>query len=272
MQQVLLRDETGLFYAGREYRTPNARDAADFRDINLAAQLAFDQHLAGAEVVLNYFFPPCQIALPVREEWFPCARPAFRALIEAPEDQRPLEHDSYFDAMPALEPKIPVVAERRVILLVEDLADDVLLVRSAFAEAKLDIALYVVGDGEEALDYLLGMGKFSDRDEYPLPSLVLLDLKLPRLDGIEVLRWIRLQPNLKALRVIVLTSSEDIFDVNRAYEAGANSFLVKPLEFRNFPAMMRTLAKFWLGDSKTPMVERLPESKPTGCAGPEASG
>jgi DNA-binding NarL/FixJ family response regulator len=75
-----------------------------------------------------------------------------------------------------------------------------------------------------------------------------------------VLRWIRTQPELKALRVVVLTSSEDIFDVNEAYGAGANSFLVKPLEFENYPAMMRTLAAFWLGTSQAPIVERGPSA------------
>ena len=146
--------------------------------------------------------------------------------------------------------------ERMIILLVEDRDDDILLVRRAFAAARVDTPLYVVRDGETAIEYLLGVGKYSRREEFPLPNLVLLDLKMPKMGGIEVLRWIRQQPQLKALRVIVLTSSEDIFDVNQAYEAGANSFLVKPLEFINYPAMMRTLSTFWLRDSKAPVVER----------------
>lgn len=153
--------------------------------------------------------------------------------------------------------------ERMVILLVEDLEDDILLVRRAFAAAKLHTPLQVVRDGEEAIEYLLGIGKYSNRDEFPLPHLILLDLKMPKMGGIEVLRWIRQQPQLKSLRVIVLTSSEDIFDVNRAYEAGANSFLVKPLEFINYPAMMRTLSTFWLSDSKAPQVDRPPKSSPS---------
>lgn len=259
---ILLRDDTGLFYAGRDSRTSSTRDAADFRDINIAAQLAADQRLPGAEVVLHYLQPPCQVSLPVRAEWFPCRRPEPRTLLQKPEDRLSLD-DSLSLEKCTMQVDVSLVSERMVILLVEDLADDVLLVRRAFAEAKLDPALHVVGDGEEALDYLLGMGKYANRNDYPMPSLVLLDLKLPKMNGIEVLRWIRLQPNLKALRVIVLTSSEDIFDVNRAYEAGANSFLVKPLDFTNYPAMMGTLSRFWLTESKAPIIERPPEIKPT---------
>ena len=146
--------------------------------------------------------------------------------------------------------------ERSVILLVEDREDDIVLVRRAFAAANLNLPLHVVRDGEEAIAYLLGVEKYRHRDEFPLPDLVLLDLKLPRMDGYEVLRWIRSQPAFMALRVIVLTSSEDVYDVNKAYELGANSFLVKPFEFQNYPALVDSLARFWLKDSSKPRVSR----------------
>ena len=145
--------------------------------------------------------------------------------------------------------------DQMVILLVEDREDDILLVQRAFAAANLNPPFHVVRNGEECLDYLSGAGKYSNRREYPLPGLILLDLKMPKMTGIEVLRWIRSHPDLKALRIIVLTSSQDIRDVNEAYESGANSFLVKPLEFENYPAMMQTLTTFW-GTSATPVVER----------------
>jgi CheY-like chemotaxis protein len=154
--------------------------------------------------------------------------------------------------------------ERSVILLAEDLEDDILLIRRAFAAARVAIPLHVVRDGEEALAYLSGLGKYSSRDEFPLPDLILLDLKMPKMDGFEVLQWIRQHPQFKALRVIVLTSSEDISDVNRAYDLGANSFLVKPLEFVNFPAMLQTLTKFWIGQSEKPQVTRHPRATQTG--------
>src|SRR5690349_22917267 len=151
--------------------------------------------------------------------------------------------------------------EPRVILLVEDLDDDILLIRRAFAAAKLQIPLQIVRDGEEAIAYLMGVGKYARRDEFPLPDLILLDLKMPKLSGLDVLRWIRSHPHLKALRVIVLTSSEDIYDVNRAYELGANSFLVKPAEFICYPSLVRTLERFWFKTAISPTLDR-PAAKP----------
>jgi len=150
-----------------------------------------------------------------------------------------------------------------MILLAEDLEDDILLIRRAFAAAKISTPLFVVRDGEEATAYVSGTGKYSNRAEYPLPHLILLDLKMPRMDGFEFLRWIRQHPQLKAIPVIVLTSSEDIYDVNRAYELGANSFLVKPLEFINYPSLVNTLGKFWLKESVSPNLGRPPKPKQT---------
>src|SRR5256714_10398929 len=122
------------------------------------------------------------------------------------------------------------IVPTRMILLAEDLEDDILLIRRAFTAAKITTPLFVVRDGDEATAYLSGTGKYANRAEFPLPNLILLDLKMPRLDGFDFLEWLRQQPQLKAIPVIVLTSSEDIADVNRAYALGANSFLVKPLE------------------------------------------
>src|ERR1051326_7062364 len=117
--------------------------------------------------------------------------------------------------------------DNSVILLAEDREDDVLLIRRAFNKANLLNPLHVVQDGEEAIAYLKGEGQYANRAEYPLPSLLLLDLKMPRKNGFEVLQWIRQQPSLSALRVVVLTSSSEIQDVNMAYRLGSNSFLVK---------------------------------------------
>src|SRR5258705_12172576 len=116
--------------------------------------------------------------------------------------------------------------EHAVILLAEDREDDILLVQRAFAKGEIANPLFVVRDGDEAICYLSGIGKYGNRAEYPLPDLLLLDLKMPRTDGFEVLRWVRQQPGLSALRIVVLTSSENIRDVNQAYRLGANSFLV----------------------------------------------
>jgi len=151
--------------------------------------------------------------------------------------------------------------EQAVILLAEDLSDDVLLIRRALDNAGVKNPFHVVRDGEEALDYLNGVGKYSNRDEYPLPDILLLDLKMPKMDGFEVLEKIRSSETFGSLRIIVLTSSTQIKDVNRAYELGANSFLVKPLEFDNFKALMRTLACFWLRTSRAPEISRPPKQK-----------
>src|SRR5207248_11387786 len=104
--------------------------------------------------------------------------------------------------------------------------------------------------------YLKGDGKYGNRDEHPLPDLLLLDLKMPRMDGFQVLQWLRQQPGLSSLRVVVLTSSEDLRDVNTAYQLGANSFLVKPLEFENFVETGKMLKEYWLRISKAPETSR----------------
>jgi CheY-like chemotaxis protein len=109
------------------------------------------------------------------------------------------------------------VPEQSLILLAEDREDDIILIRKAFAEAYISNPLQVVRDGEEAIAYLAGNGRYFNRAEYPLPALLLLDLKMPRMDGFEVLKWIRQQPELSSLRIVVLTASDRISDVNIAY-------------------------------------------------------
>jgi len=141
-----------------------------------------------------------------------------------------------------------------VILLAEDRQDDVLLIRRAFKKAGISNPLHLVRDGEQVMAYLQGQGKFSDRRLHPFPELLLLDLKMPRMDGMEVLAWLKSHPKFRLLRVVVLTSSEDIHDVNKAYQLGANSFLVKPLEFQNYIALARTMARFWLEHSHAPRI------------------
>ena len=138
------------------------------------------------------------------------------------------------------------MSDHAVILLVEDREDDVVIIRRAFSKGNILNPLFVVRDGDEAVAYLSGEGKFSNRHEYPLPDLVLLDLKMPGRDGFEVLRWLRKQPGLSSLRVVVLTSSEELRDVNQAYQLGANSFLVKPMDFENFVKVGQALRGYWL--------------------------
>jgi len=131
-------------------------------------------------------------------------------------------------------------------LLAEDDPNDVLLIQRAFQRTHLANPVQVVRDGEEALAYLSGQGAFADRERHPLPVLMLMDLKMPRKTGLEVLAWLRQQPGLKRLPVIVLTSSNQSPDVNRAYELGANSYLVKPAGFDSLLELVKNLDMYWL--------------------------
>jgi CheY-like chemotaxis protein len=150
------------------------------------------------------------------------------------------------------------MSDQALILIVDDGEVDVVLMRKAFQQAQLPNPVQVVRDGEEAVAYLGGQGKFSNRVEYPLPHLVLLDLNMPRMSGFEVLTWIRKQPGLRGMVVIVLTSSSEIRDVNRAYQMGANSFFVKDLDFQNFIDLCKLIQSYWL------RIARLPESTRSG--------
>ena len=139
-----------------------------------------------------------------------------------------------------------------IMLLVEDDPNDILLIQRAFAKACLVNPLKVVRDGEEALNYLAGSGDFGDRGRFPLPSLILLDLKLPRKSGLEILQWLRQQPALKHIPVIVLTSSKESSDVSRAYDLGANSYLVKPVGFEGLLELVKSIGMYWMILNKTP--------------------
>jgi CheY-like chemotaxis protein len=149
-----------------------------------------------------------------------------------------------------------------VILVAEDDEDYVILIKQVFAKAHVPNPIHVVWNGEEAISYLKGEGKYSNRDEFPLPDIFLLDLKMPRVNGFEVLRWVRAQPTLSSLRILVLTSSDEIRDVNEAYQLGANSFLVKPLDFEDFTHLSRLIADFWFKASRTPDASRPPPDPP----------
>lgn len=144
--------------------------------------------------------------------------------------------------------------EIRFVLLVEDDPNDVLLVKRAFRIAGANAPIKVVNDGQAAVDYLAGHGIYVDRTTHPLPSLLLLDLKLPRKSGHEVLEWLRNQPALNRMPVVVLTSSKESKDVHRAYDLGANSYLVKPVAFADLLKMAQTLDLYWLQLNEDPAL------------------
>lgn len=132
------------------------------------------------------------------------------------------------------------------ILLVEDNPQDLQLTQRALQRAHLANRIHVARDGEEALDFLFAEGAYLGRDITNTPKVVLLDLKLPKVDGLEVLRRIKGDPRTKAIPVVVLTSSKEQCDVVGSYQTGANSYLVKPVNFENFSAAVRDLGMYWL--------------------------
>jgi CheY-like chemotaxis protein len=145
------------------------------------------------------------------------------------------------------------MTQTQTILLVEDNPVDILLMQRAFRnETFANTSLQIVRDGDAAVFYLNGDGEYSDRDRYPLPAIILLDLKLPRRSGHEVLVWLRQQPELKRLPVVMLTSSRQTPDVKRAYDLGVNSYLVKPVGFASLLEMMRSFKEYWLNYSELP--------------------
>ena len=134
----------------------------------------------------------------------------------------------------------------RALLLVEDNEDDVFLMKRALKGARVVNPLLVVEDGQQAVDYLGGAGKFADREQYPLPAVVFLDLKLPLLSGHDVLAWIRRQRELESVVVIVLTSSNEPSDLNRCYALGANSYVVKPPTPEQLEELAKAFKWYWL--------------------------
>jgi CheY-like chemotaxis protein len=144
------------------------------------------------------------------------------------------------------------VANSGSILLAEDNADDVFLFRLAFKRAGFDNPVIVVSDGEQVVQYLTGNPPYNDRNAYPFPQLLLLDLKMPKLSGLEVLAWLRGQSQWRALPVLILTTSSYGPEIKQGYELGANSFLTKPADLEEFILTLKQTGEFWLRRSQLP--------------------
>lgn len=145
-----------------------------------------------------------------------------------------------------------------ITLLVEDNADDVLLIQRAYRKANLPGPTQALTNGQQAIEYLAGSGAYADRTRFPLPSVILLDLKLPRTSGLEVLAWMRQptqHPDIRRIPVVVLTSSRERADVNAAYDRGANSYLVKPVRFDALLEMVRAVDRYWANFNELPTPE-----------------
>jgi CheY-like chemotaxis protein len=141
------------------------------------------------------------------------------------------------------------------ILVVDSDPDQAHFTKLALQRVGVITPVQLAGNGEEAIGYLSGKGAFQDRDSYPMPALLLLDLKLPHISGVGLLCWLREQPALKRLPVIVLTSPGPCADLNRAYEMGCNSVLIKPNSFNTLLVMMQGLVQYWLGLNAAPELQ-----------------
>jgi CheY-like chemotaxis protein len=141
------------------------------------------------------------------------------------------------------------------ILVADDDAQDTLLVKMAAERASLGLQLKSVKDGEEAIDYLMGRAPYSDRQAHPFPKLLLLDLKMPRLGGFDVLKFVRQQPGLKQLPIVIFSSSDDPKDIRHAYESGANSYLCKPHSNNDLAALLKALEDYWCKFNHFPTCE-----------------
>lgn len=139
-----------------------------------------------------------------------------------------------------------VMPKSSVILLVDDNPDDALLMQCAFTEAGFEKPLIVVQDGLEAMSYLEGTGRYANRAAHPLPELLLLDLNLPRMDGLELLRWARKEPRFERLPIVIVTGSNDEKLIARAHKLGANAHLVKPVSFKDLVQAIRRQGGLWM--------------------------
>ena len=142
--------------------------------------------------------------------------------------------------------------ERKMILLVEDNPDDEALTLRALKKNNIGNELVVVRDGAEALDFLFCRGSYADRDQHDLPQVILLDLKLPKIDGLEVLRRIRGNESTRLLPVVILTSSKEEGDLALSYDCGANSYIVKPVSFVGFLEVIKQIEGYWFSLNVSP--------------------
>jgi CheY-like chemotaxis protein len=141
-----------------------------------------------------------------------------------------------------------------VILLVEDEKSDADLLRRAFAKANVLNPIVLAPTGDEALAYLTGVGEYSDRTKHPLPALILLDLQLPGMTGMQLLQWRRTQSHIKRIPVVVLTMDRSPSTINSAYDLGANSYLVKPGKAEEVMQMVQTIQRYWIQLNESPQL------------------
>jgi CheY-like chemotaxis protein len=148
------------------------------------------------------------------------------------------------------------------ILLIEDTTDDALLMKRAFSKAGIGNRVHITTSGKEAIEYLTGAGPFADRQSFPLPELILLDLQMPEMHGLKVLEWIRSQPQFRSTVVVVLSSSRQVGDIQLAYKLGSNSYLIKPPTLEALYHTVGAIALYWLTLNQWPRMPQAPRSSP----------
>ena len=141
------------------------------------------------------------------------------------------------------------------VLLVEDDLNDIFLVKRAFKRAEVHNPLQVVTDGGEAIQYLIGEGKYADRQTHPLPHLIVMDIKMPRMTGFDVLEWIKSEHTLRRIPVVIVSSSDRPEDINRAYELGANAYMVKPVDIKAVEHLFESITQYWGLECAKPELE-----------------
>lgn len=139
-----------------------------------------------------------------------------------------------------------------VILVIEDCSDDLQLLQRLFSKAGLRKSLRSVPDGVEAMSYLLGRGKYADRENYPEPNILLIDINMPRVNGLELMGWLRTQPDFEYLVVIALSGSAEQDEIDRAYQMGANSYLLKPASATELERVIEAFYCYWVGANCLP--------------------
>lgn len=140
------------------------------------------------------------------------------------------------------------------ILLAEDDENDVLILKRALKKAEISNPIHVVSNGEEVIAYLRAEGKYSNRQQFPFPRFLITDLKMPKMSGMEVLKWLNAHPECSVIPVIVLTSSKEEKDIVEAFRLGANSYMVKPANFDDWLQMVKTTFEFWCRWSEKPKM------------------
>jgi len=149
-----------------------------------------------------------------------------------------------------------MVNQQFTVLLVEDDLNDIFLVKRAFKKAEIQSPLQVVTDGFEAIQYLRGDGKYADREAHPLPKLLVMDIRMPRKSGFEVLEWVKGESHpLRRIPVIIVSSSANPEDINSAYELGANAYMVKPMNYRAVEHLFESITHYWGLECAKPELE-----------------